>query len=120
MSNKKFVYNFDIDCLNIVSQNEEINLDECKFVNITCDELYVMRVSGICSSDNELIETTVEQYNKAINNYCYEMDISKEEMQVYDFTFVCDEYIIYETYHKFGSDLCSFCLYRISSSDLLT
>ena len=53
--NSKLVYNFNTHRLSIVPDNEEINLDEEKVVPILQEEFYVMKVKGVCSSDNEFV-----------------------------------------------------------------
>ena len=66
----------------------------------------------ICAFQMRKGVTTKDAYNNVVNEYSNEFDISEIEETYLDYTL--DEYIVHETSHFLDSDLCSFCLLRIT------
>lgn len=109
------VYNFETKVLSTRDKKEEINLDEEMYVGLEDkdDEFYVMQVDGVDIGDNEFQLTTLNEFDKILNDYISmfgDPSIEKTHSFIYS---QLNDLNIEKTFYFFDSDLCSFTLHKI-------
>ena len=94
---KWLVYNFDNKTLKIISSNNiDIDIDTLAelYVNICQEnEFYVMRIYGTCTSSSEFEITSIDNYNKILDEYILQFNITEEEIEINTSSFNLDEYL---------------------------
>jgi hypothetical protein len=111
---KRLVYNFENQSLRILDNlTETIDWDIEMFVEML-DNFYVMKITGICSSDNEFVFTSHDNYYKTLNTYLNDHECRLDEIQEQNKMYELDKYIVHETFHFLSNDLCSFCLLKLT------
>ena len=115
MSFRILEFNFETNALSLAS-NEGCGKEYNEFIqciNIPHGNFYVMRVNGICCSDNEFRLVSKTEFHDIVSRYIEEFEITPKEIGVSHKNFVLENLNVEETSYAFNADLCSFTLYNI-------
>lgn len=115
----RLVYHFEKQSLRIIyndTEAEAIDWDTEMFVEMV-DNFYVMQVTGICTSDNEFVFTSYDEYYENLNSYFNEHTSNKDDLQEQQKEYELDKYIVHETLHSLSPDLCSFRLLHLTKKN---
>lgn len=111
-SNTNLIYN---SVTKVVSISNNCIVEETDlYVAIPDDnEFHVMLIEEEFASESQVLLTTVENFYKVLHEYVEDYEITGKYI-VKLTTSESNKFIVRGTYHVFGSNLCNFCLYKIT------
>jgi hypothetical protein len=109
----KLVYNFDRQTIRIITNPDDIDYDFEMSFNML-DNFYVMQIIETCTSNDEFVFTSHDNYYEKLKTYMNEYEIKEEDMDIKNNIFELDNYIVHETFHFLAANLSSFRLYKMN------